>query len=90
MAAQRSSALAQVIPLPTAASEPVQQTPRRGRYPKKITHISDARYKRWDAGQKERAAKELEFAQNMTVHFHKLAEQWHREVQKLLTSPCAP
>lgn len=79
-----------VIPLPSAAMEPVKQVPRRGRYPKEIAKLSDARYRRWLAGRSDRIAKELAHAQNMTVHFHKLAEQWHREVQKLMCAQEAP
>ena len=38
--------MSELICLPTAADEPVRQQPRRGRLPRTVASISEARYRR--------------------------------------------
>ena len=54
-----------VIRLPTARTEPVQQQPRRGRFPKSIGRIREARYKRL-VRQDEIARLDLEWSLALT------------------------
>jgi hypothetical protein len=45
--------MANIVGLPTAAAYPVEQQPRRGRLPKSIGSLADARYRRYMSTEKK-------------------------------------
>ena len=60
--------------LPTAQAEPVQQLPRRGRFPKSIGRYWDARYKQLLAQYEERQRQ---------AEVNKLDEEWWQALNHL-------
>lgn len=65
---------ANVIWLPTAQAEPVKQHPRKGRYPKPIGRMLEARRKRW--------AREFQEARRK-AEIERLDEEWWQALCRL-------
>lgn len=77
-------ASARILQLPTALPEPVQQHPRRGRYPKGVVSISRARHKRAYAQYlREQLDKKIHHAEAQAAVYAKAADDWFDYVDRL-------
>ena len=80
MAAQST---ASVTRLPTAASAPVQQPPRRGRFPRGVTHIREANYRSYLSQRIAEYQQELTKLEGVARHLESHADRTWQEAAVL-------